>query len=63
MGRISFREDGISESPDESYRTCGQCGADCVPEADGAPGMGVRLVWVCALHGPQGVWDPFSELR
>lgn len=57
--------DGLS-SPlpaDDGYRTCSACGGDCVPEASGADGHGVRFMFVCPEHGVHSVVDPFEDLR
>jgi hypothetical protein len=49
---------------DEEYRTCAECGTDCVPD----PGItvedaGVRVAFVCPTHGVQSLVDPFEDLR
>lgn len=48
----------------DDYRTCTLCGGDCEPDTTlSSDGTGVRIVWVCPEHGPQGIVDPFNELR
>lgn len=48
---------------DPRYRTCSKCGDDCVPQAMGVDGLGVRFAFACVDHGVQGVIDPFSDSR
>lgn len=52
--------DGFRMSDDESYRTCSECGADCEPEPTGADDLGVRIAFVCPVHGAQSMVDPFE---
>lgn len=48
----------------DEYRTCGVCGADCVPDAALTDaGLGARVVFSCPTHGPQSVIDPFGDSR
>lgn len=63
MGRLSIGPEGSSYDPDESYRTCSECGGDCEPEPSGADSHGVRIMWVCPQHGVHSVVDPFERLR
>lgn len=46
----------------ESYRTCAHCGRDCEPvpfETD----TGMRISFICPLHGVHTVIDPFEDVR
>lgn len=43
---------------DEGYRTCAECGGDCVPEPGGADSLGIRIMYVCLVHGVHSVVDP-----
>lgn len=54
---------GLWRGKDESYRTCSECGGDCVPELGGADGHGVRIYWTCPDHGLHSVTDPFFQHR
>ena len=63
MGRLSIGPERASYDLDESYRTCSECGGDCVPEPSGADGLGVRVMWVCPQHGVHSAVDPFAHLR
>ena len=63
MGRLSIGPEGASYDPDESYRTCSECGGDCQPEPSGADGLGVRIMWLCPQHGVHSAVDPFEHLR
>lgn len=47
---------------DEGYRTCAECGRDCEPEPF-ATGEGIRISFICPLHGPHTVFDPFDGKR
>lgn len=48
----------------EQYRTCQECGRDCVPEPfDAGTGDGIRVVFSCPEHGVHAVVDPFEHLR
>lgn len=48
----------------EEYRTCAECGGDCVPDASvTVEGEGVRIAFVCPVDGVQSLVDPFEELR
>lgn len=46
---------------DESYRTCTECGTDCLPEPTVVEGVGIRIAFVCAEHGVHSFIDPFEE--
>ena len=48
---------------DDSYRTCTECGGDCVPEPTALDGLGVRIAFVCPTHGIHSVIDPFADQR
>lgn len=49
---------------DEEYRTCAECGGDCVPDPSiTVEGAGVRVAFVCPAHGVQSLVDPFEDLR
>lgn len=48
---------------DEEYRTCAECGGDCVPEHAALDGSGVRIAFVCPEHGVHSVVDPFEDKR
>ncbi len=63
MGRLSIGPEGASYDPDESYRTCSECGGDCEPEPSGSDGLGVRIMWVCPQHGVHSAVDPLEHLR
>ena len=47
----------------EQYRTCQECGRDCVPEHAGSDDMGARIAFVCPEHRLHSVVDPFEHLR
>ena len=49
-------------NPEEQYRTCPECGADCEPELFDTD-AGVRIAFVCADHGVHSVVDPFDGSR
>lgn len=64
VGRLSIDEDGaITASSDESYRTCTECGGDCIPETIAHDGLGIRWLFACPRHGAQSLVDPFAKLR
>ena len=47
---------------DNEYRTCLTCGRNCDPvpfETD----EGIRISFICPLHGLHTVVDPFDEER
>jgi hypothetical protein len=46
---------------DENYRTCPECGRDCEPAPLDAEGLGMRISFICPLHGVHTVIDPFEE--
>ncbi|WP_324701301.1 hypothetical protein [Micrococcus sp. HOU01] len=48
---------------DDEYRTCAECGGDCLREPGGADGLGMRIMFVCPEHGVQNIVDPFEEQR
>lgn len=48
---------------DDGYRTCAVCGGDCEPEPMVTEQHGVRIAFTCPEHGPQGVVDPFDDIR
>lgn len=48
---------------DEGYRTCAECGGDCMPDPSAVDGLGVRIAWVCPNHGVHSIVDPFEDLR
>lgn len=47
----------------EGYRTCPECGGDCLPEPSGSDELGARILFVCPEHGVHSVVDPFDGLR
>lgn len=47
----------------DGYRTCSECGADCLPEPSVMDELGARFVFVCPEHGVHSVVDPFEGLR
>lgn len=47
---------------DESYRTCAECGRDCVPEPVPTP-QGMRVAFSCTVHGVHTMIDPFKGSR
>ena len=47
---------------DESYRTCEQCGGDCIPEPMPTD-RGIRVAFICPDHGPHSFIDPFSDFE
>ena len=56
-----MEEHAVDGSGDESYRTCPACGSDCPSEVIGGDGgVGLRIVFVCAVHGVHSVVDPFA---
>lgn len=51
-------------SGNEQYRTCAECGHDCDPEPfDAGQGQGIRIAFLCPVHGAHSVVDPFEDLR
>ncbi|MFA5607988.1 MAG: hypothetical protein WDA07_12490 [Leucobacter sp.] len=48
---------------DDGYRTCRECGSDCVPEDAGTDDTGARIAFVCPEHGLHAIVDPFEHLR
>lgn len=51
-------------SGNEQYRTCAECGHDCVSEPFHADsGDGIRIAFVCPEHGLHFVVDPFEGKR
>ena len=57
--------DGLGSNPSwgEGYRTCSECGGDCLPEPSGTDESGARFVFVCPEHGVHSMVDPFEEMR
>lgn len=47
----------------KQYRTCQECGCDCVPEYAGSDDKGARIAFVCSEHGLHSVVDPFEGIR
>lgn len=47
---------------DEGYRTCPECGRDCEPVPMAAD-EGMRISFICPLHGVHTVVDPFEGMR
>ncbi len=47
---------------DEGYRTCTECGADCLPEPS-TTDAGIRIAFSCPEHGLHTVVDPFEGKR
>jgi len=54
--------DKESAPENEQYRTCAQCGADCLPEPIEADD-GFKIAFVCAEHGVHSIVDPFEGSR
>lgn len=50
------------EPPDEHYRTCAECGADCQPEPFETD-SGIKIAFSCPEHGVHTVVDPFEGSR
>jgi hypothetical protein len=55
-----IRVDGGSGN--DSYRTCAQCGADCLPEPIESNHRS-RIVFLCPEHRLHSIVDPFEEKR
>lgn len=54
---------GVSPE-DEGYRTCYECGADCLPEPfEAGEGQGLRIAFERPQHGVHSVVDPFEGER
>jgi len=53
----------VGPTPDEVYRTCAECGRDCEPVPFPVEGLGMRISFVCPLHGVHSVVDPFEGRR
>lgn len=47
-------------SADGNYRTCPECGRDCEPVPFEATGKGIRISFICPLHGVHTVTGPFE---
>lgn len=47
----------------EAYRTCADCGRDCEPVPFRVEGLGMRISFMCPLHGIHSVVDPFEDRR
>lgn len=45
------------------YRTCAECGLDCMPDPFSSCGDGMRIAFVCSNCGIHTVMDPFEQLR
>jgi len=54
--------DKESTPENEQYRTCAQCGTDCLPEPIEADD-GFKIAFVCAEHGVHSIVDPFKGSR
>lgn len=65
VGDIDNGDDGLGLNTTwgEGYRTCSECGGDCLPEPAGTDEHGVRFVFVCPEHGVQSIVDPFEGQR
>ena len=50
------------ESGSEEYRTCPECGADCVPEPFLTDQV-IHLGFTCPVHGVHTVIDPLDSSR
>lgn len=49
-------------SGSEAYRTCAECGTDCLPEPfDAGEDKGIRIVFSCPQCGLHGIIDPFED--
>lgn len=48
---------------EEHYRTCADCGRDCEPVPFEIVEAGLRLAFVCPVHGVHTVVDPFEADR
>ncbi len=53
----------FSPDGDEQYRACANCGRDCEPIPFEIPGGGVRISFICPIHGIHTVVDPFEDDR
>lgn len=47
----------------DDYRTCPQRGRDCEPVPFDSGGDGVRVPFICPIHGVHTVVDPFADTR
>lgn len=47
----------------EQYRTCAECGRDCEPVPLDTAGHGIRVSFVCPVHGVHTIIDPFEDTR
>jgi len=57
-----MESDGASGDIEEQYRTCSACGRDCEPVPFETE-EGMRISFICPLHGIHTVVDPFEEAR
>jgi len=48
---------------EESYRTCADCGRDCEPVPFTTASEGIRISFICPIHGVHTVVDPFEGDR
>lgn len=55
---LEFARDESDQA--ETYRTCLQCGRDCLPEAF-STSEGMRIAFACQEHGVHTVVEPFGE--
>lgn len=46
----------------QQYRVCSQCGRDCEPEPVPTD-AGMRIAFICPVHGVHTVVDPFDGQR
>lgn len=46
----------------ENYRSCPECGADCLPDPF-ETNQEIRIAFICPLHGVQTVVDRFPDFR
>lgn len=47
----------------KGYRTCPECGRGCEPVPFDAEARGIRVSFICPLHGVHTVIDPFEGSR
>ena len=60
-----FNERSTMFTPDEEehYRTCADCGRACEPVPFEIIEAGLRLAFICPVHGVHTVVDPFEADR